>query len=102
MAYDLQVRRGREQPELIAQIDFHEIASLCRLLSRTDSAFLQHIAGYYDDLSLDQAGIELALNQLLPLLPQDLRADEKAVLHKLVAALSFAKWRGLDLLGLAD
>ncbi len=105
MAYDLLVRPNgisEIKPEFVAQFEFKEVASICRLLKRVDSDFLHRIAGYYEDHVFDLAAIDTALSQLFPLITLKLQADEEAMLHKLLAALSFAKWRGLDLHGLAD
>lgn len=109
MAYDLQVgpdrssRAGRNaRRHHVASVDFDELPAACRLMKRTDSTFLHHVSNLFEDQAFSVDEVRRALEELLPLLEQDLHPDERLFLHKIVAALAYAQWKQLWLFGMAD
>jgi hypothetical protein len=105
MAYDLFVGKSsklKDAPELVGQIEFNELQIISRLLLRFDSLFLHKVSIFFEDQSFNSEEIDIALNELLPLLLAEMQEEEKVMLYKLISALSFAKWRGLGLYGVAD
>jgi hypothetical protein len=105
MAYDLAVgtgRKVRDSPDFVGAIEFNELAALSRLLKHGDSFFLERISNLFEDQSFSLGEVEQALAHLLPLLCVSLHPDERALLHKLIAVLSFASWKQEGLHGIAD
>ncbi len=104
MAYELFVATGWRAPQrdFIAVIGFDELPAFSRLIKRGDFDFLERITNLFEDqeFSLDQ--VNQALDSLLPLMHVMLHPDERLLLHKLIAVLSFASRRQLGLYGIAD
>lgn len=105
MAYDLVVKKTRQirdKGDLVGSIDFDELPSISRLIKRCDASFLHHISNICQDQSFSLAESEKALSLLFPLLTETLREDERAMLHKLIAVLSYAINKKQNLYGVAD
>jgi hypothetical protein len=105
MAYDLLVGKSnnvKDAPEIIGRIHFDELPTISRLLKRVDSFFLHRVSSFFDDQAFSTDEVEQALSHLLPLLTKELKSDELAMLHKLIAALSYAQAKKLSLYGVAD
>ncbi|WP_374355668.1 hypothetical protein [Chitinimonas sp.] len=105
MAFDLIVGVGGKTGgahEVVACIDYHELPALLCLVKRIDSFFLQRISNLFEDQVFSPEEVEQALSHLLPLLVEPGGAGEQALLHKLIAALAYAKHKRLSLIGMAD
>ena len=105
MAFDLMVGKGskvKDSPDIVGSIEFDELPSLSRLIKRLDSGFLHRVSNLFEDQVFSVADVTGALDELLPLLTQSLEADERAMLHKLIAVLAFAQARRQNLHGIAD
>ena len=106
MAFDLVVgtsNKIKDAPVIVGGIEFNELPALSRLILRVDSFFLHRISNLFEDQSFSLDEIDQALAHLLPLLSlRQLHADERNMLHKLVAVLSYAKWKQHPLFGVAD
>jgi len=106
MAFDLVVGKSnkvKDAPDIVGELDFHELPAFSRLILRVDSFFLHRISNIFEDQSFSLAEIEQALAHLMPLLPlRQLDQDERGLLHKLIAVLSYAKWKQQPLYGVAD
>ena len=105
MAYDLVVgtsSKVKDAPEIVGKIEFNELPAISRLLQRADLFLLNRISNLFEDQAFSLEEIHQALSQLLPLLVLELHADERAMLHKLIATLSYAEWKQLGLYGVAD
>ncbi len=105
VAYDLLVGPGTqfgEAPDQAASIDFDDLPALSRLLKRGECDFLQRISTLFEDQTFSWREVEQALDQLQPLLRAELHPDERSLLHKLIAVLSFASRTQQALHGLAD
>lgn len=105
MAFDLMVgkpSKTKDMSETVGCIDFNELPALSGLLERTDSFFLHRVSNLFADQTFSEEEVTQALTHLLPLLIQSLKADERALLHKLIAVLSYAQEKGLYLYGVAD
>ncbi len=89
-------------PQCVAQLRFEDLPALSRLQQYCDSNFLHRISCLFEDQAFSLQEVETAQAQLLPLMLQDLPADARSILHTLLAALSFARWRGTGLYGVAD
>lgn len=106
MAFDLVVGMSNKikgSSVIVGSIEFNELPSISRLILRVDSFFLHRISNIFEDQSFSLDEIDQALGQLLPLLPmKQLHPDERGMLNKLVATLSYAKWKQHSLFGVAD
>lgn len=105
MAFDLMVGTGyklKDKPTIVGAIEFDELPQISRLLLRVDSFFLHRISNVFEDQSFSVQEVTQALQHLLPLLSQPMPEAERAMLHKLIAALAFAQDRQQTLFGVAD
>lgn len=106
MAFDLVVgisNKIKGSPVIVGGIEFNELPAISRLILRVDSFFLHRISNIFEDQSFSLDEIDQALAHLLPLLPvMQLLPDERGMLNKLVATLSYAKWKKHSLHGVAD
>ncbi|MDM5176181.1 hypothetical protein PO883_03115 [Massilia sp. DJPM01] len=105
MAYDLYVGPGnwRDGPrDHVGSIDFGELPAFARLVKRGDDDLIERMSKLFDDQAFDLGDIERALDALLPLLHASLQADERTLLHKLIAVLSFASRRQQGLFCISD
>jgi len=106
MAFDLVVGTSAKRKvasAFVGSIEFNELPAISRLLLRVDSFFLHRISNLFEDQSFSPEEVDQALTHLLPLLPlAQLHPDERSMLHKLVAALSYARWKQQPLHGVAD
>lgn len=105
MSYDLVVGisdKIKDKAEIVGTIDFDELPILAKLAKRIDSSFLSRICNLFEDQSFSIEETSLAINQLYPLLIEKLDVDEKNMLHKLIAVLSYANYKNQKLFGVAD
>ncbi|MBL8509478.1 hypothetical protein [Chitinimonas sp. JJ19] len=106
MAFDLVVgtsNKPKGASVIVGGIEFNELPAISRLLSRVDSFFLHRISNLFEDQSFSPEEVDQALTHLLPLLALgQLHPDERSMLHKLIAALSYARWKQQPLNGIAD
>lgn len=105
MAYDLLVgkgKRAKEGREFAGSIEFDELPAISRLLKRRDSSFLYRVSTFFEDQTFSLEEIAQAQAQLLPLMLLKLGDDERAMLHKLIAVLTYAQSKQLGLYGIAD
>ncbi|GAB6140394.1 hypothetical protein JCM14076_11230 [Methylosoma difficile] len=105
MAFDLTVgkpSKTKGTSETVGCIDYNELPALSGLLEHTNSFFLHRVSNLFVDQAFSEEEVAQALTHLLPLLTQPLKADERALLHKLIAALSYAQEKQLGLYGVAD
>lgn len=105
MAFDLMVGTGfriKDRPDIVGTIDFDELPQVSRLLKRVDSFFLHRVSNLFEDQQFSVDEVAQALSHLLPLLTESMPDAERAMLHKLIAVLSFAQLRQQSLLGVAD
>ncbi|MET1078384.1 MAG: hypothetical protein ABWY06_10245 [Pseudomonas sp.] len=105
MAYDLVVGPGAQfgdAPDQLASIDFDQLPVLSRLRQRGDCAFLERISNPFEDQRFSRTEVEQALEQLRPLRRASLTEEERCLLDRLIAVLSFASHTQQELHGLAD
>lgn len=105
MAYDLLVgkgKRAKDGGEFVGSIELDELPAISRLLKRQDSFFVHRISTFFEDQAFSLEEIDQAQAQLLPLMLLKLGDDERAMLHKLIAVLTFAQSKQLGLYGIAD
>lgn len=105
MAFDLMVGKSnkvKDSPDVVGGIDFDDLPAISRLLQRVDSFFLHRVSNIFEDQAFSVEEIEQALNHLLPLLTQQCKQDEQAMLHKLISVLTYAKSKQQSLYGVAD
>jgi hypothetical protein len=105
VAYDLIAGNGRtfrHNPVVVGSITFDEIKTVMALRKRSDTAFLAAISAYMSDAEFTPEDILQAQTELLDLLPLELPAPERALLHKLIAVLSYASEKKLRLFGVSD
>ncbi|GLR11595.1 hypothetical protein GCM10007907_03850 [Chitinimonas prasina] len=106
MAFDLVVgtsSKYKGASAFVGSIEFNELPAISRLIARVDSFFLHRISIFFVDQSFSPEEVDQALTHLLPLLTSgQLHPDERSMLHKLVAALSYARWKQQPLHGIAD
>jgi hypothetical protein len=105
VAYDLLVGTGRtvhHDPLVIGSIEFDEIKTVMALRKHTDTAFLTTISAYMTDAEFTPHEILQARTELHDLLPVELPAPERLLLHKLIAILSYASEKKLRLFGVSD
>lgn len=105
MSYTLVVGKSaqhKDNPAIVGQIQLDELTTISRLLKRQDTAFLHKISTFFDDQHFTLPEIQQAQKQLLPLLTVDLSAAELAMLHKLLAVLSYATDKQQPLFGIAN
>jgi hypothetical protein len=105
MTYRLLVgpsRRGRDRPEIVGSIEFTELPTLYRLVTRTSNTFLTWASAYFDDQTIEADDVNAQLDSLLPLLIEELEPDERNIVCRLIAALAYARALGMPLLGTAS
>ena len=105
MAYDLVVGKSpfiKDAPKIIAGIEFDELPALSALCKRKDSFFLYRICNLFEDQSFSPEDVEQARQHLHPLLFEQLKPNERAMLHKLIAVLSYASAKKQNLFGVTD
>ncbi|MDQ1832017.1 hypothetical protein [Massilia scottii] len=105
MAYDLYVgpANWRDGPrDHVGSVEVDELPAFSRLIKRGDVDFVERLSNLFDDQAFDLGEIERALDALLPLLHASLHPDERTLLHKLIAMLSFASRRQQGLHGICD
>jgi hypothetical protein len=72
------------------------------LRKRCDTTFLAAVSAYMTDAEFVHQEIPQALTELHDLLPLDLPEPERAILHKLIAILSYASEKKLTLFGVSN
>lgn len=105
MAYDIFVgpeNRDAGKRDYVGSVDFHELPAFSRLVKRGDLEFVERMSNLFEDQTFTPEAIEHALDTLLPLMCATLQPDERHLLHKLIAMLSFASRRRRGLYGIAD
>ncbi|MFZ6736035.1 hypothetical protein ACO0LG_29215 [Undibacterium sp. Ji42W] len=105
MAYDLVVGKSskvKDAPDIVGGIEFDELPQISRLLKRADNSFLHRMSNLFEDQAFSEDEIEQALSSLLPLLLLGLQAGERQCLEKLIAVLTYAKWKQSCLYCVAD
>ena len=105
MAYDLVVgksSKAKDAPDIVGGIEFHELSAISALTKRIDSFFLNRVCNLFEDQDFSLEEIEQAREHLHPLLIEQLKPEEKAMLHKLLAVLSYASAKKQPLFGIAD
>ena len=105
MAYDLMTGSGirvKDNPTIIAGIEFDEYPVICSLLKKTDSQFLNLISNLFEDQKFSREQLLTAHKQLLEMMPMELEAKERNLLYKLVSVVSYALVKEEALFGVAD
>jgi hypothetical protein len=105
MAYDLVVgvsNKVKDNPEIVGSIEFNELPYLAALVKMKDSFFLQRISNFWEDQRFSPEELEQAREHLHSLLLQKLKSEERNLLHKLIAVVSYAVVKKQNLFGVAD
>ena len=105
MAYDLVVGKSakiKDAPHIVGSIEFSELVTINKLRKYVDSYFLDKMSNLFEDASFSVAEVKQAIIKINPLMSLDLNADEKIMLHKLLAVLGYAHQLQLPLFGVAD
>ena len=105
MSYDFVVdfsNKVKQDPVVISSIDYSECVEICALLKYKDSFFLSRISDLFQDQSFSVEELIQAQSYLLALLPIELSLKERALLHKLIAVVTYALNVQQPLHGVAD
>ena len=105
MAYDLMTGNGihvKDNPTIIAGIEFDEYPAICSLLKKVDSHFLNLISNLFEDQKFGREQLITAQKQLLDMMPMELKTDELNLLYKLISVVSYALVKEETLFGVAD
>ncbi len=105
MAYDLAVGKSnkvKDNPVLVGSIEFDEFSIICSLAKKSDNFFLHRISNLFEDQTFQESELEQAKESLLRLLPGSLPENQRILLHKLIAVVSYALHAGEPLHGIAD
>jgi len=92
---------AKDAPDIVGQIEFSELAVLSKLIKRRDMAFLHDVACFFEDRVFSLPVLQEAQADLFTMLPENLAADERAMLHKLLAVVGYACHRQLPMFGVA-
>lgn len=86
----------------VGSAGFDELPAFARLVRRGDVDIVERMSNLFDDQTFDPGAIERGLDALLPLMSSTLHPDERHLLHKLIAILSFASRNRQHLHGISD
>ena len=92
----------KDAPDIVGGIEFNELPAIAALAQKIDSFFLNRVSNLFEDQAFTVEEVEQAREHLHPLLMEQLKPEEKAMLHKLLAALSYASAKKQPLFGIAD
>lgn len=102
MAYDLRAGRNPEASQDVGAIRYTDYPILVRLAEKRDSFFFRRISDLYTDQAFSSDEVAEALDHIFPLLTGELDQQERALLTKLISALSYTDRQTASLFCVAD
>ncbi len=105
LAYDLVIGKSslaKDNPTVVAGIEFSEYPTICALAEKTGSSFLASISNIFQDQSFQLNDLEQAREQLFAMLHHELDSLQKALVFKMIATVCFALHEKKPLFGVAD